>query len=134
MKHCINPKENVSQLPKEVKEAFLARPLKFSKIQELAEKGLQKLYCSKSCMERMAKKCKAFLQEKGVSIEVQNLKGKPLSLSLEQIMEFNELRKEGLSYRKIAEKIGASKSSLHYLQHYAQRTKLKSNGKVLSPA
>jgi len=133
MKYCISQKDNVSLFPKGIEEVFISRPLKLSKLKELVEaKGVQRIYCSKSCLQRIPAKSRKFLQEKNTQIELQNLKGKPLSLTAEQVMQFNELRHDGLSYRKIAEKIGVSKSTAHYLAKYAQRTKLKKNGKMLS--
>lgn len=135
MKYCLKASDSVSALPKGIEEVFLSRPLKLSKLKELVEgKGVKRIYCSKSCMHRMPAKARKFLQEKNIQVELQNLKGKPLSLTAEQVMQFNELRHDGLSYRKIAEKIGISKSTAHYLAKYAQRTKLKKNGKMLSMA
>lgn len=133
MKYCLKPSDDVSKLPKGLVEVFLERPLRLSKLKQLLEeKNVSKIFCSKSCLQRIPSKSKKYLQEKNVQLELQSLKGKPLSLSAEKIMEFNELRKDGLSYRKIAERIKSSKSTMHYLAKYAKRTKLKNNGKTMS--
>lgn len=134
MKYCISSsKENISKLPKGIEEVLLARPLRLSKLKELVlEKGVRKIYCSKSCISRTPLKSRKFLEEQGVVFEMESFRGKPLSTSMEKILEFNELRKDGLSYRKIAEKLGISKSTAHYLNHYSQRKKLKNKGRILS--
>jgi hypothetical protein len=132
MKYCLNPESKVSKLQK-IGEVFISRPLKFSKLKELVgKKGVRKVFCSKSCLQRMPVKAKRFLQENGIEVLRQNLKGKPLSLSAEKILELSELRKDGLGFREIAEKLGTSKSTAHYLAKYAQRTKLKSKGRTVA--
>ena len=134
MKYCISSsKENLSSLPKGIEEVLISRPLRLSRLKELVlEKGVKKIYCSKSCISRTPAKARKFLEEQGVVFEQECIRGKPLSTSMEKIIEFNELRKDGLSFRAIAQKLEISKSTAHYLARYSQRKKLKDKGRILS--
>ena len=133
MKYCISsPKENLRALPPNLGEIFVSRPLRINSLKILVEeKGVGKIFCSKSCSARLSARAVKYLQEKGVALEMDSFRGKPLSLSMEQILKFSELRKDGLSYRKIAEELGLSKSTCHYLHKYAKKTKIKNRGKIL---
>lgn len=133
MKHCISsPKESLSALPSGIEEVFVSRPLRLKALRILVEeKGVKKVCCSASCAKRLSARARKYLEEKEVALEIESFRGKPLSLSPEQILKFSELRKDGLSYRKIASEIGISKSTAHYLHKYAKKTKIKNRGRIL---
>lgn len=133
MKYCISsPKENLHALPGSLGEVFVSRPLRIGSLKILVEeKGVERIFCSKSCSARLSAKARKYLEGKGVGLVMDSFRGKPLSLTPEQILKFSELRKDGLSYRKIAECLGISKSTAHYLHKYAKKTKIKNRGKIL---
>lgn len=133
MKAIMYSESSVFKIPKEVEEVHFARPLKYSKLKELLEKKrIERIFASESTVKRMPAKAIKLLQEKGIGILVEKMQGRPLSSELEKIIQVRNLRNNGESFRKIQQITGVAKSTAHYLERYAQKSKVKKAGQTIS--
>lgn len=132
MKYSIWPNANLNQIAKETNELHLVRPIALKKLQLLClKRPIQRISCSQSCLKRLKPKTKKWLEEKGISIEVQQKRGRPLKTSLRKMLVVIELAKDHRSYREIERTLEVPKSTAHYLVRYAQRDKIKRNGSTV---
>ncbi len=131
MQYAVYPETNVKSFKFKSESAYLVRPISLKKLKELFEhNALKKIELSKSCLQRLPEKTKKWLHEKGIELKVEDTKGRALGIPLETVQQISEWRKEGQSFRKIQEKLGIPKSTVHYLVRYAQRAKVK-QGKLV---
>ena len=86
---------------------------------------------SKSCIARMPKKNIAMLRKKGVAIGTETRAGRPISVPLEKMQQALEMRKDYQSLREVEKVTGISKSTVHYLEKYAQRAKIKNGKRII---
>ncbi len=132
MKYSIWPNSNLNQIAKETSELHLVRPIAFKKLELLCTKRpIQKVSCSKSCLARIKPKTKKWLEEKGISVQVQQKRGRPLKTPLRKMLVVIELAKDHRSYREIEKTLDVPKSTAHYLVKYAQRDRIKKNGSTV---
>ncbi|MBN1159951.1 MAG: helix-turn-helix domain-containing protein, partial [Candidatus Diapherotrites archaeon] len=67
-----------------------------------------------------------------INVEISNAKaGRAIETPPEKIAEILDLKREGLTVREIAGELDMTKSTVHYLMKYAQRTKIKHGDTVL---
>ncbi|MFH0714627.1 MAG: hypothetical protein V1847_02830 [Candidatus Diapherotrites archaeon] len=126
MQYAIYPHTNLNALKVKTEEVYLVRPIGLKKMKELSEQvPLKRINLSKSCLQRLPAKTKEWLKGKGIALNIEDKKGRALGIGLETIQKINEWRKDGQSYRKIQEKLGVPKSTVHYLVRYAERSKVK---------
>ncbi len=132
MRYSVYGKTNVRRLPKGVEKIHLVRPIKFTKLQYLAEKkGVKEFSLSASTLKRLGEKSRKYLKEKNVSVKVENRRGRALELGFEKILKISDLKKDYLSLRKIEELTGTPKSTVHYLFRYADRGKVRKGSQTI---
>ena len=132
MKYPVWPKTHASEIPSEINEIHLVRPLPSKKIIDLvSSKRIDRVFASKSTLKRLSKKTKNILKEKNISLEAEEKRGRPLDIPLEKVKEVVELHKDHQSFRKIEKLTGIPKSTIHYLIKYAARNKIKGDKKIL---
>jgi len=71
------------------------------------------------------------LEGKGIRVETVSRQGRPISVPLRKMQHALELRKDFQSLREVERVTGISKSTVHYLEKYAQRAKLKNGKRVI---
>jgi hypothetical protein len=132
VKYSVWPDSNLNRIARETTELHLVRPLSFKKIRLFCEKRpIQKISCSPSCFQRIKPKTRNWLEEKGIGIEIQGKRGRPLKTSLPKMVVVVELAKDHRSYREIEKNLHVPKSTAHYLVKYAQRDRVKKNGSTV---
>lgn len=129
----VSTESTLQDIPKECQNLHFVRPVKKDKLEQILKKcpNLEKVSMSKSCLERMPKKNVKMLEGKGVQIEKQARQGRPISMPLEKMQHVLEMRKDYQSLREVERVTGVSKSTVHYLEKYAKRAKIKSGRKVI---
>ncbi|MBN2067732.1 MAG: hypothetical protein JW744_04655 [Candidatus Diapherotrites archaeon] len=120
-------------IPGGAEQLHFVRPVKRKQVEAILQKckGLERVSMSKSCMHRMPGKNLALLKNKGIRVESAKKAGRPISAPLEKMQHALEMRKDHQSLREIERVTGISKSTVHYLERYAQRSKVKNKGKVI---
>ena len=123
----------LKDIPKEATQLHFVRPIKKELLEKILKKcsGLKQATLSKSCLARMPKKNIALIRKKGIAIGTETRAGRPISVPLEKMQQALEMRKDYQSLREVEKVTGISKSTVHYLEKYAQRAKIKNKGKVI---
>jgi hypothetical protein len=123
----------LKDIPKEAVHLHFVRPVKRKLLEGILRKckGLKSVSMSKSTAKRMPEKSLALLRKKGVRVEQASRQGRPISVPLAKMQHALEMRKDYQSLREIERVTGISKSTVHYLEKYAERSKLKSGKKVI---
>ncbi len=127
------PRMTLKDVPKEATQLHFVRPIKKELLEKILKKcgGLKQITLSKSCLVRMPKKNIALLEKKGIAIGTEARAGRPISIPLEKMQQALEMRKDHQSLREVEKVTGISKSTVHYLEKYAQRTKIKNEKRVI---
>ncbi len=133
MIYSVSPETSIGEIPREAQKLHFVRPLKESYLKQVLKKcpALETVSLSKSCLERMPRKQLSLLEKKGISLEKEGRPGRPISMPLEKMQQALEMRKDFQSLREVERVTGISKSTVHYLEKYAQRAKIKSGKKVI---
>ncbi len=129
----VMPDTPLREIPKEAQQLHFVRPIKKEKVDAILKKcsGLEKVSMSKSSLARMPRKSIKALEKKGVEIEKVSRQGRPISVPLEKMRHALEMRQDFQSLREVERVTGISKSTVHYLEKYAQRAKVKNGKKVI---
>ncbi|VVC00007.1 Uncharacterised protein [uncultured archaeon] len=106
------------------------RPPKAQDISGLPQEGLV-VHMPKGAFVRLSAKARKGLDAKGAEVVIAEARGRPIGLPMEKILEVVELHRDNRAYRQIEEITGIPKSTCHYLVKYAERQKLRSNGKTV---
>ncbi len=124
------PGMTLKDIPKEATQLHFVRPIKKELLEKILKKcsGLKQVTLSKSCLARMPKKNIALIRKEDIAIRKETRAGRPISVPLEKMQQALEMRKDYQSLREVEKVTGISKSTVHYLEKYAQRAKIK-NGK-----
>ncbi len=131
MKCAVNEKTTISKIPRDTVEIHMIRPIKKEKLEELLNtRKIEKISMSESCYDRIPKKGKKLLSDKGVEVFVERRRGRALDISLETMLKIIELRKDYQSIREIERVTNVPKSTVHYLLKYADRGKIKKGNTV----
>ena len=132
MKYSVYPFTELRSLPSETEKIHLVRPIKLNKLKELMEKRLIKeISLSDSCFKRLSEKARKLLQDKNINVVKDNRSGRALEIALEDIVKINEFRKDFQSLRKIQNLMGIPKSTIHYLEKYAKRDKIRKGNQTI---
>jgi len=123
----------LKDVPKEAEQLHFVRPMKKKSIEAVLKKcaALKSVSMSKSCTKRMPEAGLKLLREKGIRIESASRQGRPISVPLTKMQHVLEMRKDYQSLREVERVTGISKSTVHYLEKYAQRAKIKNGNKVI---
>lgn len=127
------PRNAVETVSRDSESMHFVRPPKKRHIIAILQKcgRLKKISMSKSCFSRMPEKNRALLTEKGIEIEIAVRQGRPISVPLKKMQHAMEMRKDYQTLREIERVTGIAKSTVHYLEKYAQRTKIKNGNKII---
>jgi hypothetical protein len=132
MKYAIDQETNISRIPKDTNEIHLIRPIKKEKFDELLNtKNISIITLSESCLKRLPKKATSKIKEHEIELVIERKRGRPLEITLEQMLEIIELRKDFQSIREIEKLTNVPKSTIHYLLKYADRSKIKKGKTIL---
>lgn len=123
----------LKDIPKEAIQLHFVRSIKKELIEKILKKcsGLKQVTLSKSSLTRMPKKNIALIRKKNIIIRTETRAGRPISVPLEKMQQALEMRNDYQSLREVEKVTGISKSTVHYLEKYAQRAKIKNKGKVI---
>lgn len=124
----------LKKLSPKTEKIYLVRPVSLKKIHGIKRKcrNLRELLMGQDTYNRLSRKVKEFLVEKGIYVKIEGMRGRAIEVSPKKLFEAIDLYNERTPLRKIEEKLGIPKSTLHYLLKYAQRTKLKdSHGDIV---
>ena len=123
----------LKDIPQDTRHLHFVRPTKRKLVEGILRKcrNLKTVSMSKSTAKRMPEKTQALLKKKGVKVEEASRQGRPISVPLNKMQHALEMRKDYQSLREIERVTGISKSTVHYLEKYAERSKLKSGKKVI---
>ncbi len=127
------PETRLVEIPREAEQLHFVRAIRAKLVKGILGrcKKLERVSMSKSSLQRTPKKSLAMLREKGVKMETVSRQGRPISVPLKKMQQALELRKDYQSLREVERVTGISKSTVHYLEKYAQRAKLKNGKKVI---
>ncbi len=127
------PGTRLGEIPKDAKQLHFVRPVKRKLFEGILRKcsGLEGISMSSSCMQRTPRKSLAMLRKKGVKIAAARRQGRPIGVPLQKMQHALELRRDYQSLREVERVPGISKSTVHYLEKYAQRSKIKSGKGVI---
>ncbi len=133
MYFAIREKTVVGSIPTDAEKIHLVRPISTKKIKEILSRctHLQIISASASVQKRMRPEAKSFIQKKNIKMEHAHRAGRALNLDLQKIKEIVDLKKDFLSIRKISQKTGVPKSTIHYLLKKAKRLKVKKGKQVV---
>lgn len=120
-------------VPSEVSEIHLIRPVDFKVLEQILKKCWQlgKISLNASCLKRLPSKAKKAISQKGIKLEIENRRGRPIGVDFAKIGKIVELAKDEQSFREIERLTGVPKSTCHYLIKYADRSKLKKGNMIL---
>jgi len=126
----VGPGTSLWQLPDDARQLHFVRPVKKRLLRGILKrcKGLEEITMSRSCMLRMPEESMQMLREKGLRIVEKTRRGRAISVPLEKMQHALEMRKDFQTLREVERVTGISKSTVHYLEKYAKRAKVK-NGK-----
>jgi hypothetical protein len=132
MKYAIDIDTRISSIPRDTEEVHLVRPIKIHKLDELlSTRNIKQVSMSESCFKRLPEKTKQKFKEQGIELVTSGKRGRALDISLEQMLEIIELRKDYQSIREIEKLTRVPKSTIHYLLKYAKRSKIKKGKNVI---
>ena len=132
MKIAISEDTDVKKIPKDTVEIHLVRPIKKEDLDFLLKnRPVKKISLSSSCLKRLPKKAQAKIKERGIELSVEKRRGRALDLTMEQMLEIIELRKDYQSIRDIEKVMDIPKSTIHYLLKYADRGKVKNGQNIM---
>lgn len=129
----VGQETGLRDVPKEAAQLHFVRPVKRKLLEGILRKckSLKEVSMSKSTAKRMPEKGLAMMKKKGVAVKEVSRQGRPISVPLQKMRHALEMRKDYQSLREIERVTGISKSTVHYLEKYAERTKLKSGKRVV---
>lgn len=127
------PETNLWEIPKDAVQLHFVRPIKKRLLRGIIKKCgiLEEVTMSKSCRQRMPKESLKMLEEGKIAIVEKARQGRPLSIPLEKMQHALEMRKDFQSLREVEHITGISKSTVHYLEKYAKRGKIKNGKRVV---
>jgi len=132
MKVAVTEDTDVKKVPKETTEIHLVRPIKKEDLDFLLKnRPIKRISLSSSCMRRLPKKAQNKIKERGIELIMEKRRGRALDLTMEQMLEIIEMRKDYQSIREIEKVMDIPKSTVHYLLKYADRGKIKSGSNIM---
>lgn len=133
MKVSVRCAADVRKVPKDAEEVHFTRPIPIDAIVKLIKKceKLKGITMSKNSYSRLSKKAKKLLESKGISVAIVSERGNALRVPLLKIKTAIEMRRDHRPLREIEQVTGIPKSTIHYLEKYSKRKKVKSRGLVV---
>jgi hypothetical protein len=132
MKIAITEDTDVKRVPKDTEEIHLVRPIKKESLDFLLKnRPIKRVSLSSSCLKRLPKKAQKKIKERGIEIVMEKRRGRALDLTMDQMLEIIEMRKDYQSIREIEKVMDIPKSTVHYLLKYADRGKIKSGNNIM---
>jgi len=132
MKIAVSENTDVKKVPRDTDEIHLIRPIKKEDLDFLLKnRPVRKISLSSSCLKRLPKKAQTKIKERGIELNIEKRRGRALDLTLEQMLEIIEMRKDYQSIREIEKVMDIPKSTVHYLLKYADRGKVKNGSTIM---
>ena len=132
MKIAITENTDIKKVPKDTEEIHLVRPIKKENLDFLLKnRPIKRISLSSSCLKRLPKKAQKKIKERGIEITMEKRRGRALDLTMDQMLEIIEMRKDYQSIREIEKVMDIPKSTVHYLLKYADRGKIKSGSNIM---
>jgi hypothetical protein len=120
-------------VPSDAESIHLVRPLSHEKMQALIRrcKNLKTISMSASTHRRLAGKVKGLLEEKGLRVILTSERGRAIGIPLAKMKQAIEMRRDFRPLREIEQVTGIPKSTIHYLEKYSLRRKIKRGNTVI---
>ena len=133
MKYSVYPETRPEKIPADTEAIHLVRPVKKELFEKILRKcrGLGKISLSNSCLKRIPAKTRKELSKRRIELRIEASRGRAIEIPLEKIMHLTEMRKDFQSLREIEKTTGIPKSTVHYLEKYAKRGKVKKGSEVI---
>jgi hypothetical protein len=132
MKYSISDHTSIDKIPADTEAIHLTRPVKIDTLEKLIKKcRIKEVTISNSCFNRIPNKTKKLFKDNGISISIEEKRGRAIDIPLEKMLEVIQLRKDYQSVREIERLTGIPKSTIHYLVKYAGRAKIKKGKQVV---
>jgi len=132
MQYPIYPNTKIENIPKDITEIKLVRPIPTKKLTKLINKYKpQKIYAAQSTINRFSEKTKKILENHEITITKTKKMGRALEIDIKTIQEIIELHNDEQPYREIEKLTKIPKSTIHYLVKYANREKIKLGKNIL---
>jgi hypothetical protein len=130
---AVYPGTRISEIPAEAEVLHLVRPVKKKLLEAILKKcsGLEKITLSASCLKRMPEASVALLREKGIGLQAEKRQGRAISVPLQSMLHALEMRRDHQSLREIERVTQIPKSTVHYLERYSKRAKVKNGKRVI---
>ncbi|MDD5163623.1 MAG: hypothetical protein PHD95_05460 [Candidatus ainarchaeum sp.] len=133
MKYSVYPFTSARNIPADSEAIHLVRPVKKELLEKILKKcgSLKRISLSSSCLKRIPKKTRKIFSEKRIELRIEESRGRAIEIPFEKMLHLIELRKDFQSLRGIEETTGIPKSTVHYLEKYAKRAKVKKGSEVI---
>ncbi|MCD6479030.1 MAG: hypothetical protein J7L44_04055 [Candidatus Diapherotrites archaeon] len=127
MRCSLQSPADISKVPRDAESIHIVRPLPYKKMLALIQrcKRLKTISMSASTRKRLARKVKRLLEEKGLRIMLTSERGRAIGIPLAKMKQAIEMRRDFRPLREIEEVTGIPKSTVHYLEKYSLRRKIK---------
>ncbi|HLC79382.1 MAG TPA: hypothetical protein VJG83_03035 [archaeon] len=102
-----------------------------SQLQKAISQGSAKVFMSRSSFGRLSAKARKILDNSALEIVLESVRGRPIEIGAQKLMEIIGLHKDDRTYREIEQITGVPKSTVHYLIKYAERQKIKNGDKMV---
>lgn len=133
MKSSWNEKTSIEKIPRETEKIHITRPVPVNALKKILKKcpNLKEISISNSARARLSAKTVALMSEKRVKVFTETDKGRPISIPLEKMRQAIEMRRDFRTLRSAEEVTGIPKSTIHYLEKYSKRRKIKKGNTVI---
>ncbi|MCX8190253.1 MAG: hypothetical protein N3F05_03450 [Candidatus Diapherotrites archaeon] len=133
MKVSISHAADVRNVPKDVEEVHLTRPISAAGVRSLIKKckNLKNITMSKTSHARLSKNAKKLIEANNICTAIVSERGNALSVPLFKIKAAIEMRRDHRPLREIEQVTGIPKSTIHYLEKYSKRKKVKSRSLIV---
>ncbi len=133
MKYSVYPGAKIANIPADTEAIHLVRPVKRELLEKILCKCkfLKKISLSNSCLKRIPRKTRKVFSERKVELRIEASRGRAIEIPFEKMLHLIEMRKDFQSLRGIEKITGVPKSTVHYLEKYAKRVKVKRGSEVI---
>ena len=131
MKCSIRSSADIQKLPRDVEEIHMVRPLARKAILALFKrcKNLGTISMSTSTYKRLSGNTKKEI-EKVAKLSIATERGRAIGIPLAKMKQAIEMRQDFRPLREVEQVTGIPKSTVHYLEKYSLRRKIK-RGKTI---
>ena len=133
MRCSLHGSADIPKVPIESESVHIARPLPYKSTIALLKrcKHLSIISASASTYKRLAKRVKKELEGRGIRLVISSERGRAIGIPLEKMKQAIEMRQDFRPLREVEQVTGIPKSTVHYLEKYSLRRKIKNGTTII---